>query len=162
MLRYVTMVFKVSRWYTTISQATIAEIGIFIRMCSYFLMRFFLPAGKIIGWRLPPTVGRKTMSEYRLKTPPAPSVAPGARSTVSRLNGFRGPCRQLTLYLGPSHFADSSLAFFKEVGSSSGVTPSLVYLHSHVWWADVYRKRITRARRKPLVPLGLESHMGAC
>ena len=35
------------------------------------------------------------------KTPPIPSIAPGARSTVSRLNGSRGSGRQLDRYRAP-------------------------------------------------------------
>ena len=42
---------------------------------------------------------RETVSDlYWLKTPPAPSIAPGARSTVYRLNGSRGPGRQLARF----------------------------------------------------------------
>ena len=52
------------------------------------LALFFGPAGKIVDRRLPPTMKRETVSDfYSLKTPAAPSFAPGARSTVSRLNG---------------------------------------------------------------------------
>ena len=54
------------------------------------------------------------------------------------------------------------LDLFKEVGYSSEATPSLVRLHNHVWKSDAAWKRTstTRARRKPRVPLGLESHFG--
>ena len=63
---------------------------------------WFGSAFKIMEWRLPPTVERKTVSDfYWLKIPPAPSVAPGARHTVSRLNCSRGPGRQLTQYRDP-------------------------------------------------------------
>ena len=45
---------------------------------------------------------RKTVSDfYWLKTPSAPVIAPGARSTVSRLNGSRGPGRQWVRYRAP-------------------------------------------------------------
>ena len=45
---------------------------------------------------------RETVSDfYSLITPPRPSVAPGASSTVSRLNGSRGPCSQLARYRAP-------------------------------------------------------------
>ena len=72
---------------------------------------------------------------------------------------FQRPWQTVGLVSGPSHFAYSSLAFFKVVGSSSGVTPSLVRLHSHVWWPDASRKRTSTSReqRKPRILLGLES-----
>ena len=80
------------------------------------------------------------------------------RSKVSRLNGTRGPGGQLARYRPP--VADYSLAFFKEVGPSSGVTPSLLRLHKQVWWADASRKRTSsvRARRKPPCPAWSERH----
>ena len=65
-------------------------------------------------------------------------------------NGSWGPGRQLARYR-LSRVAVSSVVFFKEVGSFSGVTPSLVGLHRHFWWADAFRKRTSavRERRKP-------------
>ena len=44
---------------------------------------------------------RKTVSDFRLKTPPAASIAPGVMSTISRLNGSRGPGRALARYRAP-------------------------------------------------------------
>ena len=68
-------------------------------------------------------------AEDRVKTLPTPSVIPGARSMVFRLNSSRGQtARPVSV---TSHCADSSLAFFKEVGSSFRFTPALVRLHSH-------------------------------
>ena len=94
---------------------------------------FFWPTGNIIAWRrLPLTVERKTVSDfYWLNTPPAPAVAPGATSTVSRLHGTPGPWQKVGPVSGSSQSADSSLAFFGE-GASSGITPSMVRLHNHV------------------------------
>ena len=89
------------------------------------------------------TVERKTVSDfYWLKNPPTLLVSPGARSTVSRLKGSRGPGRQLA-GMGPtvpSCWLQLSL-FLKRWGSSSEVTPSLVHLHGHVWWADASRPK---------------------
>ena len=68
----------------------------------------------------------KTMSDfYWLKTPPAPQLPlePGPRylvGTVPAALAYNWPD------IGPARVADSSLAFFREVGSSSEVTPSLV------------------------------------
>ena len=85
-------------------------------------------------------VERKTVSDfYWLKTPPAPSVTPAARY----LHGFsfeRFPRLWLLL-----------LSLFNEVGSSSRVTPSLMHLYSHVWWADPFRKRTSRGLKPLLV-----------
>ena len=118
---------------------------------------FFGPAQEIFQWHLPPTVERKIVSDfYWLKTPPAASIAPGARYTGTRLNGSRG---QVT---GPYHCADSSLAFFKEVGSSS-------VLRRRRFTFTVTSDEQTRLRSEPQlpahgvnrrVPLGLESHFG--
>ena len=95
-----------------------------------------------INKRLPPSVERKIMSDfYWLKTPPAPSITPGVGTTVSRMNGSRGPGRQSAWYRAPTQCANSSLGFFKEVGSASGVTTLLVCLNIHVWWADASQKR---------------------
>ena len=52
---------------------------------------------------------------------------------------------------GPSYCADSRLTFYKELGSSFGVTPSLIHLRSH----SLMSRRVPevnldhRARRKP-------------
>ena len=48
----------------------------------------------------PPTHGAAEDSA-RLKTPPTPTVAPGTKSTVSRLISNRGPCRELARYRAP-------------------------------------------------------------
>ena len=61
--------------------------------------------------------GQLSLLESRLKTPPAPSVAPGARCTLSRLNDS-----------ADSWFGIGLLS----VCWTSGVTLSLVRLHSHV------------------------------
>ena len=105
-----------------------ASIGLFVKdwlirnfqQKNYLLNRsFFGLTGKIIKWRLPRAVDRKTDLDFHwLKTPTATSVAPGARYTVSRLNGSHGPGRQLARYRTPvcqgaSLLADSNLAFFK-------------------------------------------------
>ena len=67
---------------------------------------FFYAIGEYNEWRLQPTVrGPWAEDSVGLKTPPALSTAPGARSTVSRLNGSRQT-------VDPSRVADSSLAFF--------------------------------------------------
>ena len=50
---------------------------------------------------------RKTvLNLYWLKTPPAPLIAPGAKSTVSRLIGSRGADRQLKIWCLVSFFWD--------------------------------------------------------
>ena len=63
---------------------------------------------------------------------------------------FPRPWQKVGPVSGSSFFAGSTLAFCKEVGSSSGVAPSLIQLHNHVWWVDASRKRTstTRARRQ--------------
>ena len=52
---------------------------------------------------------------WLIKTPPTPSIAPAARSAVSRLNGPRGPGKQLAQYRAPSVL----LAFLKRWGPLS-------------------------------------------
>ena len=75
---------------------------------------------------------------------------------------FPRPWQTFGPILGPSWCADSSLAFFKEVGSSFGVIPSLVCLQGPVWWADTSRKGTSTVRVwcNPRVPLSLASHLG--
>ena len=123
----------------------------------------FRVIGKIIIDSLSLMVERKTVSDfYWLKTLYVTSVSPVTDYAVSHLNGSRGPGSCLTVgkVSGPSLCADSSLAFSKEVGSNSRVTPSLVRLHSHVWWADTSRSELRPPPHgvNPRVPLGLESH----
>ena len=63
---------------------------------------------------------------------------------------------------GPSSVLTPSwpLRWFLEVSPASRITPLLVRLHKHVWWADASRKRTStvKARVNPRAPNGLESH----
>ena len=77
-------------------------------------------------------------------------------TTVSRLNGYCGPGRQLARYWDPPRVLTPALPFFKwSSGSSSEVTPSLVGLHSHIWWADKSRNESRPPTHgvNPCVPL---------
>ena len=68
------------------------------------------------------------------------------------------PGRQLARCRPPTVLTSAWL-FFKMAGSSSGVTPSVVHLHCHVWWA----KWTSTARTHGVnhrVPLGPVSHFG--
>ena len=99
----------------------------------------------------PPTVEWKTVSNfYWLKPPPLLRWCQVLVHvwTVPAALAYSWPGN------GPLPCAASSVAFFKEVVSSSVVTPSLVDLHRHVWWVVVSRKRTSteRAQRKLSCP----------
>ena len=112
------------------------------------VLHFFLGHLAISLWRISPT---KTVSDfYWLKIPFCSCNCPWYHVCGISFERFSRPWQKVGPLSGPSGVADSSLAFFKEVGSSSGVTPSLVRLHMHVWWADASRKQTsTPVRRKP-------------
>ena len=62
------------------------------RRCTYGILCYFWAGREIL--QIPPTIARKAVSDfYWLKTPPVSAVAPGARYTISGLNGSRGPGR---------------------------------------------------------------------
>ena len=119
---------------------------------------------KLSAWRLPPTVENLSGGKCQTSTDWIPRMllqlplVPGPRVS---LEWIPRPWQTVGPISGPSP-VDSSLAFCKEIGSSWGVTPSLVRWHRHVWWTDASRKRTSRvrARRKPSVSLGLVSHLG--
>ena len=101
--------------------------------------------------------GRQTVSDfYWLKTPPAPAIALVVRSTVSRLNGSRGPGRLLARYQASIRLLCCwlQLSLFKEVRSyfrSYAVAGSLTQARLK---ADASRKitSTVRARLKTLYP----------
>ena len=78
---------------------------------------------------MPPLAHSEAEGSVRLETSPVPSVAPGARYLV-----WTVPAALADSWpdIGPLRFSALSFAFFKEVGSSFRVTPSLVHLPSHV------------------------------
>ena len=81
---------------------------------------FLGPAGKII---------RMTNSAHGLlltKNPACSCNCPWRQVHGISFERFPRPWQTVGPVSGPFHVADSSLAFFKEVGSSSRVTPSLV------------------------------------
>ena len=90
------------------------------RLADLAFCLFFVPAEKIIEWRLPPTVEWNIVSDfYWLKTtcpPPPPSLAPVAKSTVSRVNGARGPGRQLPRCRAPPILLTPAYPFLKRWG----------------------------------------------
>ena len=80
---------------------------------------------------------------------PAGKIICMTNPTHGVLNVSGRQCQTSTDYLDPSRVANSGLVFLKELGSSSGVTPSLVRLHRHVWWADASRKRLSYGEFTP-------------
>ena len=86
------------------------------------------------------------------KTPPAPSVTLGARSTVSRLNGSRSLGRQLARDRAPTSVLTLAWSFIKRWGPLTGLR-RLWCACTVVWWTDASLKwdSTTRAR-KPLCP----------
>ena len=97
---------------------------------------------------------RKTVSDWLTENPARSFSFPWCQDHGISFDRFTQPWQKL------AHVADSSLGFSTELGSCSGLTPSLVPLHRHVWWTDASGKRTvtTCAQRKTRIPLGLESH----
>ena len=86
-------------WLTLLLHLSGAEqhSGWLFKMYTYFVIDYRCCRGTIHGLKF----NRKFfffLFFYWLKTPPAPAIALGARSIVSRLNGSRGPGRQLAWY----------------------------------------------------------------
>ena len=82
---------------------------------------------------------------------------------------FPRPWQPVGAESGPSYCADSNLACFKEVPTTSlkkafQATPWLVHLHNNVWWTVASQKRNStiRARRKLPCPSRTVYSLWAC
>ena len=114
----------------------------------------------IIKWRLPLTVERKKVSYFYDFF--FSFSCPWFQVHCISFEWSPQPWLIIDPVSGSSDCSASSLVFFKE--SSSGVMPSLVRLHDHVWRADASRKcaSIFRALRKPPWPFLSGSPLLAC